>query len=123
MEKIEMISVQQAETALTTRPTKRTAMIIGAVAFALWAYTGFMGPSALLNGTMASSECIKFAKEKDVFKNGDMIDAVNLRIRNGAWVYDLHAHAPGSKSLEARTCVVDGNSIRLLGLLEAGFWR
>jgi hypothetical protein len=98
-------------------------LIAGALLFGAWAYTGFMGPDTLLNGLTAKSECVDFAKRKNVFKEGHEIKAVGMRIRSGKWVYDLVANAPGSKELESRTCVVDGNTIRIVSLLESGFWR
>jgi hypothetical protein len=63
-----------------------------------WAWTGFMGPDAAFNGIDARAECVRFAREKNVFKQGDLIEAVNMRIRNASWVYDLIAPHRAARS-------------------------
>jgi hypothetical protein len=98
-------------------------ILIGAVAFGAWAFTGFMSPGTLINGLVIHSECVDFAKRKDVFPSGDKVEAVNLRMRGGNFVVDLIAHPAGKTELQSRTCVMNSSSIRIVSMLESGFWR
>jgi hypothetical protein len=90
---------------------------------AAWAYTGFMGPGTLMNGFIAKSECVRFAKEKNMAPAGDIVEAWNLRIRNGKWVADVVGRSNSTKDLSSRVCVVDADSIVLPSLFENPFWR
>ena len=105
--------------------TPRNIVVVGFLVLLLigWAWTGFMGPSALVNGIGAADECVKFAKEKDVFQKNDQIRAVNMRIRSASWVYDLLAHEPDKTELRSRVCVVNGDAISIPSILEQGFYR
>jgi hypothetical protein len=107
----------------TPRTEKRIYLGVVAAALGAWAFTGFMGPDTLVNGFFTHSECVRFAKEKNVFVFDDSIQAVNFRTRGGKWVVDLIAHTPGKKEIKSRTCVVDGNTIQIVSLLQEGFWR
>ena len=89
--------------------------------FAAWAYTGFMGPNALLSGFIVHSQCIAFAKEKKIFKGTTDIEATNLRIRHSAWVVDLFARE--DTDLKHRTCVVDGQTILLASMLQDWMYK
>jgi len=116
-----------SEKPVSLRPDhrKRNWLITGAVVLAAWAWTGFMGPGTMLNGIVAADECIRFAKEREVFKYGDfkVSDARNLRIRHSSWVVDVFAVGPDKKALESRTCVVDGDTIKITSMLENWYWR
>src|SRR5262249_6907108 len=37
--------------------SKRTGLIVGGIILAAWAYTGFMGPSMLINGLLIDKQC------------------------------------------------------------------
>jgi len=114
-----------ARRAASSKRIKRNWLIALGVLGAAWAYTGFMGPMTLLNGTMASNECVSFAKKKNVLSGN--VYATNLRIRHSSWVVDVIGQSDGygyrKGNIESRTCVVDGEFIKLVGLLEAPMWR
>jgi hypothetical protein len=113
-----------------SRPLNLKVIGVGLVIFAAWAYTGFMGPSAFLSVFQVHSECVRFAKEKEIFKvygnrqQGyasrimDNVEAKNLRIRHSAWVVDLFAYDVAGKDLQHRTCVVDGQTIQITSMLQ-----
>jgi hypothetical protein len=104
---------------------RRNLIIVGLLAFAGWAYTGFMAPTLLLEGLLGNvkSQCVEFAQEKNVFPSNYEVRAADLRIKNSKWVVDLNAHAPGSKELKSRTCVRSSGSIEITSILMEGFWR
>jgi len=107
------------------RKAKRNVLIVGAVLLAAWAYTGFMGPAALTSGITASTDCVKFAKEKNVV-SGEVY-ATNLRIRHSAWAVDVIGKSSGYGNkrgdIERRTCVVDGEFIRIVSMFEQMAWQ
>src|SRR6266699_2913501 len=96
--------------------------LVGAALFGAWAFTGFMNPETLLRFGVIHAACVDFAKEKNVFpSSGNRIWAANLRMRNGNWVVDLIAQEyPDKPELDARTCVVNSNTIRIVSMLESG---
>jgi hypothetical protein len=90
---------------------------------AAWAYTGFMNPSNLMNGLTTGEDCIKFAKERDATPAGDVIEARDLRIRNGKWVVDVTGSSPPSKELHSRVCVRSSDTIMIPSIFEEPLWR
>ena len=96
--------------------------IVVGLTIAAWAYTGFMGPSALIAGTTVYDDCVEFAQDRNVF-DGMNVRAINLRIRHSGFVVDLIANKEGDKNLKSRTCVSHGTTIKIVSMLEAGFWR
>jgi hypothetical protein len=126
----EMITVVEKQAAgakikslLFGRLSTSQIIMIGLIAFAGWAYTGFMGPATLINGVAAESECVDFAKRKDVFPSDHEITTTDFRIRSSKWVVTLIAKAPGSRDVKSRTCVVDGGYVEITSILTEGFWR
>ena len=98
---------------------------VGAVVFGAWAYTGFMGPITLLNGMFAKEECVRLANENKsrFFNEGQTIKAVDSWIKNGKWVVALGVFTEGKSAFTSRTCVVDGSHVRIVSLIEQGFWQ
>jgi hypothetical protein len=97
-----------------------SAGVVAIVALGIWAISNHAGHRSF---SYVSQECVRFAKEREVFPSGHEIRAVDLRTRNGKSVVDLIANAPGSKELQSRVCVIDTETIRIVSWLEQGFWR
>jgi hypothetical protein len=107
-----------------SKKAKRNWIIAGVVLALAWAYTGFMGPSALLSYPMVHEQCIDFAKRKEIFGKGvtGRIEARNMRIRHSSWVVDLYAY-DREGDLSHRTCVVDGQTILLASMLQDWMYK
>jgi hypothetical protein len=109
--------------ARAVNPQTTNKLIVAIALLGFWAHLGFMWPHDLaFKGFEVGTECINFAKKRDVFKADDKLEARSHRIRHGQWVVDVTA-TNFKGEIDQRTCTVGDGMIWIVSALEAGFWR
>ena len=105
---------------------KLSALILLLLIFAVWAYFGFPSPVTLLNWTSAEEECIKFAEKHKgqlFFSSNQQIRAVSSGLKHGKIVVEVGAFRDDEDTYMPRICVVSGDRIEIVSILESGAWR
>ena len=91
----------------------------------MWAYFGFPSPVTLLNWTSAEEECVKFAEKHKgqlfFIQSTDWL--VGSWLKHGKIVVEVGAFRDDEDTYMPRICVVSGERIEIVSILESGAWR
>jgi hypothetical protein len=108
-------------------PRSVRGLVFVAALFGLWAYFGFPSPVTLAEWPSAKQDCVDFAekhKSELFFDSASKpIKAVDSWLKNGKVVVEIGAFDDTDATYMPRLCVVGGDRIQIVSILENAAWR